>query len=147
MILAVLWSTQGGRYSSIFEAINAIASNLAPPITAVFLFGVFWRRGTHQASIATLVGGFLLGATCFASDLPVFGSEKILTHRMGVPFMMQGWWSFVACYVLFVIVSLAMPPPPPEKVDGLTWEHPLATLLHSRPPRPDPRVVAGVLSS
>ena len=31
MLLAMLWSTQGSRYSSIFEAINAIAAHLAPP--------------------------------------------------------------------------------------------------------------------
>ncbi len=30
MLMAMVWSTQGGRYSSIFEAINAIASHLAP---------------------------------------------------------------------------------------------------------------------
>jgi len=30
MLLAMAWSTQGGRYSSIFEAINATAADLAP---------------------------------------------------------------------------------------------------------------------
>src|SRR4029077_17296641 len=80
MLLAILWSTQGGRYSSIFEAINVIAADLAPPITAVFLFGVFWRRGTKEASIVTLIVGFLIGAASFILDLPVFGTEKVITH-------------------------------------------------------------------
>ena len=146
MVLAVAWSTQGGRYSSIFEAINAIASNLAPPITAVFLFGVFWRRGTKEASLTTLIFGFLLGATCFALDLPVFGSEKIITHRLGIPFMLQGWWSFCLCCVVFVAVSLATPAPAPEKVAGLTWDHPLAMIFQKkRMGSPDPRAVAAVL--
>jgi SSS family solute:Na+ symporter len=145
MILAVAWSTQGGRYSSIFEAINAIASNLSPPITVVFLFGVFWRRGTKEASFATLVSGFLLGATCFALDLPVFGTEKILTHRLGIPFMMQGFWSFFICSIFYVLVSLATPAPALEKVNGLTWEHPLAVILHAKRITPDPRVLAAVL--
>ncbi len=148
MILAVAWSTQGGRYSSIFEAINAIASNLAPPITAVFLFGVFWRRGTKEASLVTLIFGFLLGATCFALDLPVFGSEKLITTGLGIPFMLQGWWSFCACCVVFVAVSLATPAPAPEKVAGLTWEHPLAVIVQAkRIGDPDPRAVAGVLTA
>ena len=30
MVLAMVWSTQGGRYTSIFEAINAIAAHLSP---------------------------------------------------------------------------------------------------------------------
>ena len=48
MLLAMLWSTQGGRYPSIFEAINAIAAHLAPPITTVFLWGVLWRRAPSK---------------------------------------------------------------------------------------------------
>ena len=51
MVLAMLWSTQGGRFGSIFEGINAMIACLAPPITAVFLWGVFWPRGTGRASL------------------------------------------------------------------------------------------------
>jgi SSS family solute:Na+ symporter len=148
MILAVIWSTQGGRYSSIFEAINAIASNIAPPITTVFLFGVFWRRGTKEASLATLIFGFSLGAVCFLLDLPAFGSEKLITKGLGIPFLMQAWWSFCLCCVVFVVVSLLTPPPAPEKVDGLTWEHPLQVILHAKKAgSPDPRIVAAVLTA
>ena len=46
-----------------------IAADLAPPITTVFLFGVFWRRGTKEASIITLITGFLIGALSFVLDL------------------------------------------------------------------------------
>jgi SSS family solute:Na+ symporter len=148
MILAVAWSTQGGRYSSIFEAINAIASNIAPPITTVFLFGVFWRRGTKEASLATLIFGFSLGAVCFLLDLPAFGSEKLITKGLGIPFLMQAWWSFCLCSIVFVVVSLLTPPPAPEKVEGLTWEHPLEVILHAkRTGAPDPRTVAAVLTA
>jgi SSS family solute:Na+ symporter len=148
MILAVAWSTQGGRYSSIFEAINAIASNIAPPITTVFLFGVFWRRGTKEASLATLIFGFSLGAVCFLLDLPAFGSQKLITTGLGIPFLMQAWWSFCLCSIVFVAVSLCTPPPAPEKVEGLTWEHPLEVILHARKTgAPDPRTVAAVLTA
>jgi SSS family solute:Na+ symporter len=148
MILAVIWSTQGGRYSSIFEAINAIASNIAPPITTVFLFGVFWRRGTKEASLATLIFGFSLGAVCFLLDLPAFGTEKLITTGLGIPFLMQAWWGFCLCSVVFVVVSLLTPAPAPEKVDGLTWEHPLEVILHAKKiGSPDPRIVAAVLTA
>ncbi len=127
MLLAILWSTQGGRFSSIFEAINVIAADLAPPITTVFLFGVFWRRGTKEASIITLAAGFSLGAASFILDLPVIGSEKLITHGLGISFMMQAWWVFCICSVLFVIVSLLTRPPAPEKIEGLTWTNPGAS--------------------
>jgi SSS family solute:Na+ symporter len=146
MILAVLWSTQGGRYSSIFEAINVIAADLAPPITTVFLFGVFWRRGTKEASIVTLVTGFLIGAASFVLELPVFGTEKIVTHRWGISFMMQAWWVFCICSAIFVVVSLLTPPPPAEKIEGLTWDNPLAVIFGKKVEGFfDPRILAGLL--
>jgi SSS family solute:Na+ symporter len=146
MLLAVVWSTQGGRYSSIFEAINVIAADLAPPITTVFLFGVFWRRGTKEASIVTLVAGYLIGAASFMLDLPVFGNEKIITHRLGISFMMQAWWVFCICSAVYVVVSLLTPSPPPEKVDGVTWDNPLAVIFGKKLEGiSDPRIVASLL--
>ncbi len=146
MILAMAWSTQGGRYSSIFEAINAIAANLAPPITTVFLWGVFWRRGTKEAAITTLIIGFTMGAIAFMIDLPVFGTEKIITHGWGIPFMMQAWWLFCICSAIFVFVSLMTPPPPPDKIDGLTWKNPLSVIAIGKiKVISDPRIIAGML--
>ncbi len=146
MLLAILWSTQGGRFSSIFEAINVIAADLAPPITTVFLFGVFWRRGTKEAAIVTLVVGFLIGATSFVLDLPVFGTEKLITHGLGISFMMQAWWVFCICSVLFVIVSALTPAPPPEKIDGLTWTSPWSIIFGAKPQgASDPRLLTGLL--
>jgi SSS family solute:Na+ symporter len=143
MLLAMVWSTQGGKYSSIFEAINAIASDLAPPITTVFLWGVFWRRGTKQASLVTLISGFSMGIVAFILDLPVFGTEKIITHKLGIPFMMQAWWMFVICSVIFVIVSLSTPKPAEESIKSLTWEKPSKVLAQGRiTSLSDPRLLA-----
>ncbi|MGA8345153.1 MAG: sodium/solute symporter [Candidatus Sulfotelmatobacter sp.] len=147
MLLAMAWSTQGGRYSSIFEAINAIAADLAPPITVVFLWGVLWRRGTKQASLYTLISGFAMGAIAFILDLPAYGTEKIVTHRWGIPFMMQAWWMFCICSVIYVVVTLLTPAPAPESVDGLTWDHPLAAVTQEPfKGLRDPRLIATVLA-
>ena len=146
MILAMAWSTQGGRYSSIFEAINAIAAHLAPPITTVFLWGIFWRRGTKQAALTTLIIGFSLGALSFMIDLPVIGEEKIITDGWGIPFMMQAWWMFCLCSLIFVLVSLMTPKPDPQSIEGLTWNKPLQVLAQGKITRfSDPRLLAGFL--
>jgi solute:Na+ symporter, SSS family len=147
MLLAMAWSTQGGRYSSIFEAINAIAADLAPSITVVFLWGVLWRRGTKQASLITLISGFSLGVIAFVLDLPVFGAEKLITHGWGIPFMMQAWWLFCICSIIYAVVSLLTPPPAPESVEGLTWNHPLSAITEKQfEGVRDPRVIATVLA-
>jgi SSS family solute:Na+ symporter len=146
LLLAILWSTQGGRFGSIFEAINVIASDLAPPITTVFLFGVFWRRGTKEAAFVTLIAGFAMGAISFFLDLPVFGTTKLITNGLGISFLMQAWWMFCICCVIFVVSSLVTPPPLPDQIEGLTWPNPMATVF-GKPLRSmgDPRLFAALL--
>jgi SSS family solute:Na+ symporter len=146
MVLAILWSTQGARFSSIFAAINIIASDLAPPITTVFLFGVFWKRGTYQASIATLLGGLAMGIAAFLVDLPVIGNTRLLSDQLGISFLMQAWWMFCLCSLLYIAVSFATPPPRREAIEGLTWPNPFAVL--TRQPLSgagDPRIMAAIL--
>ena len=146
MLLAMAWSTQGGRYSSIFEAVNAIAAHLAPPITVVFLWGVFWRRGTKQAALITLITGFFIGVFAFLIDLPVIGTEKIITSKWGIPFMMQAWWAFCICSVIFVFVSLITPKPDLKKIEKITWKNPLQVIFQGEMKGIwDPRTIAGFL--
>ena len=60
--------------------------------------------------------------------------------------MMQAWWLFCICSVLFFVVSLTGPPPKPEQIEGLCWESPLAALSLGRfEAVKDPRLIAGVL--
>ncbi len=148
MLLAMAWSTQGGKFASIFEAINKMpAEFLAPPITTVFLWGVFWRRGTKQAALATLFLGFFFGLIAFAVDLPlitiytktvfrhgvsVVEPAQLITDIWGIPFMMQAWWGFCLCSAIFVAVSLLTPKPAPEQMEGLTWGNPLRVIFHGK---------------
>ncbi|MFC1652956.1 sodium/solute symporter [Planctomycetota bacterium] len=61
VVLAMLWSTQGGRFGSIFEAVNKIPMAFAPGITAIFLWGVFWKRGNRQGAMAALFFNVIVG--------------------------------------------------------------------------------------
>jgi SSS family solute:Na+ symporter len=82
----------------------------------------------------------------FLIDLPVFGTEKVITHGLGIPFMMQAWWMFCLCSVIFFAVSLMTPPPDPGKVAALTWKSPAAVLARGRIQGwSDPRILAGGL--
>lgn len=128
MLLAMAWSTQGAKFSSIFEAVQEIGAALAPAITAVFLWGVFWKRGTAQAAVSTLVFGFAMGATAFVLDFKDADGYKLITNGWGIPFMLQAFYMTVICSCVFYVVSKITPPPPAEKVEGLTWDNPLSAL-------------------
>lgn len=150
MLLAMAWSTQGDKFGSIFEAINKMpAQFLAPPTTVVFLWGVFWRRGTKEAAIVTLILGFVLGFVVFLVDLPVFGDTQWISdpqRGLGIPFMMQAVWGFVIWSAVFVTVSYTTPPPSEQQVAATTWTRPLAVLLDGQfAGWSDPRLLSGLL--
>jgi solute:Na+ symporter, SSS family len=157
MALAILWSTQGERFGGIFAGINQMISVLAPPISAVFLLGIFWRRGTSAAAFTTLAVGFALGIFVFLIDFPAASSLVLgldaegqpiqwITGSLGIPFMLQAWWLFVICSTLFITVSLMTPPPPEEQTERFCWKHPLSALQGPlRGGLFDPRVLSLVL--
>lgn len=146
MILAIAWSTQGDKFSSIFEAINKIASAIAPPVAVVFLFGVFSKRGTRKAAFYTLVIGLILGITCFCFDFEPISGYMYLTKGLGIPFMMQAWWLFVICTIIYFAVSKVTPAPSAEVIENYTWENPLAVITKdSFKGLSDPRLWALIL--
>ena len=146
MIMAMLWSTQGGKFTSIFEAINKIAAAMAPPITTVFLLGVFSKRGTKQASIVTLIVGFLLGVISFCLDFVPISGKMYITDGLGIPFMMQAWWLFCLCCVIYYTVSYLTPKPDPAVIAECTWKTPLSVITEGKLRGfADVRILAGLL--
>ena len=152
MTLAILWSTQGDRFGSIFEAINKMpAQFIAPPIATVLVWGVFWRRGTAQAGTFTLLFGFLAGFIVFLFDMGFgfLGGVQYVSdpvQGLGIPFLMQAWWYFCILSVVYVVISLMTPPPRAAQVEGLTWDSPLAFLRQSEIKGVrDPRLLAGLI--
>ena len=146
MLVAMLWSTQGGNFSSIFEAINKIAAAMAPPITTVFLLGVFSKRGTKEASIITLCVGFLLGIISFCLDYIPISSKMYITDGLGIPFMMQAWWLFCINCVIYYFVSYQTPKPDPIAIAECTWPSPLSVITQGKfEGIRDVRLLAGML--
>ena len=101
MVLAMLWSTQGDQFGTIFEAINKIPMTFAPAVTTVFVLGVMWRRGTKQAAMATLYVGSLVGVVYFVADLPRIGrfvlggrAPKTSPASSRIP---RSDWAFPSC--------------------------------------------------
>ncbi len=146
MLLAIAWSPIVEKFISIFDAINEILAVLSPPIAVVFLFGVFWKRGTEQAAVTAIISGIVLGLAVFLIDFPVYGDVKIITERWGIPYMMQCWWLFVVIGIIYIVVSLMTPKPRPEQIHDYTLEKPLAFITKGKVTGiTDPRILSLIL--
>ena len=47
-VLAIACSPLFGHYDTIFQGLTDLICYIAPPITAVFLLGVFWKRASGR---------------------------------------------------------------------------------------------------
>jgi SSS family solute:Na+ symporter len=122
MVLAILWSPLISHFQSIFQGIVALICYIAPPITAVFVWGVFWRRASAAGALATLSIGSALGLTVFFLDW--------FKDRTGwnVPSMMATFYLFAICSVILVVVSYLRPHRHTAASEKLVWSSPLAAL-------------------
>jgi SSS family solute:Na+ symporter len=160
MVLAMLWSTQGEQFGTIFQAINKIPMTFAPAVTTVFVLGLLWKRGTKQAAMMTLYAGSIIGVIYFLVDLPSVGKLILGAGRaharfaglvtdpaqgLGIPFMLVGPFIAVLCVVIYVITSLLTPAMDAKEVAKVCWDHPLAFLKGRLMGASDPRIVTLVL--
>lgn len=120
MVLAILWSPLIGKFESIFEAISVILAMISPPVSTVFILGVLWKRGTSQASRITLIAGMILGTITFCFDFEPISGFAYISEGLGMHFMMQAWWLFVICCLIFIVVSLLSPKPDSSQLENLT---------------------------
>ena len=124
MVAAILWSPWLEHYQSVFDGINKMIGYVAPPVTALFLWGVFWRRASATAALATAWAGTLLGVACCVFEW--CGGFQWLKETVGidVPFMLVPVFLFVVCSAILVVVSLARPESLSPEGEGLVWKKP-----------------------
>jgi SSS family solute:Na+ symporter len=111
-ILAIVCSPLFKHYPTIFEGINKLISYVAPPITAVFLLGVFWKRASGKSAFITLIAGMALGLAAFYLDW-----NNIYRHD----FMLVAFGLLVACILIMVATTVAFPEPFKAEARLLVW--------------------------
>jgi len=113
MVLAAIWAPQIVNFGSLFKYLQSVLAFISPPIVAVFLLGLFWKRTNATGAFTSLIAGLVFGI--------------FLLVFQGSTWMPQIHFLYVAPILLVltgataVLVSLAGSPPPAEKTDDYTW--------------------------
>jgi len=122
MVLAILWTPLISHYESMYQGCVALICYIAPPITAVFVLGVFWRRASAKAAMATLVIGSALGFVVFLLEW-----FKDTTGWTMTP-MLASFYLCMLCIGIGVLVSLVRPHEHTPQSEKLVWKHPWQAL-------------------
>ena len=124
VILGILWIPIMQNISGVlYEYLQKVQAYISPPIAAVFLLGIFYKRINQHGAYVTLVVGSLIGAIRIVLELaaPNLTTGSIL-HTIGtINFLTFGAWFFLFCVVLVLGVSFATKPQSMEQLAGLTY--------------------------
>jgi SSS family solute:Na+ symporter len=127
--LAIISSPIFGQKDTVFQALTDLICYVSPPITAVFLFGVFWKHATARSAYAALVLGNGIGVVIFFLDLfkEHTGWNLVIEghrHLIGIELtsMITSFYLCVLCGAIIVIVSRLFPQPLKEEARLLVWE-------------------------
>jgi len=113
-VLAIVCSPFFGHYTTLFEGINKLISYVAPPITAVFLLGVFWKRASGRSAFITLLAGIGLGFLVFVLDW---------NHLYRGDFMLTAFVLCAICFAIMVATTFLFPESFKAEVAApLVWE-------------------------
>ncbi len=107
------------RYESIFIGLNDIIAHIAPPITCVFLLGIFWKRASAVSAKYTLWIGSAIGVVVFA-----VGKLFPQSFIGQIPFLMAAFYLFCACVAMQVCFSYLYPVRHTTKSAELYWKTP-----------------------
>lgn len=124
VIIGIIWIPIMANISGVlYEYLQKVQSYIAPPITAVFLLGIFHKRINGQGAFVTLVVGFIVGAIRIVLELTKDSLDPNgLMFKLGdMNFLSFGAWFFLFCIILTIVVSLLTKAPTEEKVENLTF--------------------------
>jgi SSS family solute:Na+ symporter len=125
--LGIVWIPVMAKISGggLYQYLQSVQGYLAPPITAVFFLGLFWKRINATGATWGLGAGFVLGMTKLTIQA-FFGKGKIenpawLAAIGDFNFLYATGILFAAAAVIIVVASLLTAPPSEEKIKGLTY--------------------------
>ena len=132
VILGILWvpvieKLAGG---TMYSYLQNVQSYIAPPITAVFLLGIFSKRVNANGAIATLYSGLAIAAARLSLEVfkDSFETSSLLYQIADMNFLKFSSFFFLYCVATTILVSIFSTTTLKKDLSGLT----LSTLTNEQ---------------
>ncbi|MDZ7648165.1 MAG: hypothetical protein U5K54_13830 [Cytophagales bacterium] len=124
VVLGIAWIPIMQNISGVlYEYLQSVQSYIAPPITAVFLLGIFYKRINSKGALITLIVGMVVAFIRIGLELAIDNLEPgTMLHALGsANFLSFAAWFFLFCVILCLVVSWLTPAPSEVQIKGLTF--------------------------
>jgi SSS family solute:Na+ symporter len=123
VILGIIWipimAKIGG--GTLYKYLQSVQSYIAPPITAVFLLGILWKRINAKAAIITLLSGLVVAALRIAAEINIENLTGIAHSFAAINFAHMAIFMFIFSIILCISVSLITTAPNYKAIKGLAF--------------------------
>ena len=113
LVVSALWAPQIERMPSLWQYLQAVLAYAVPPVVALFVVGLFWRRANATGANAT----FIIGTLCGAGLLLV----NAVLHLTHLHFLYVAPILFAIDVAILVTVSLLWPSSAKPDSGELHW--------------------------
>ena len=107
VVIGVIWIPLIRHLSNqIYQYLQSVQAYISPPITAVFLTGILWKKSTGKAAFITLITGGILGAFRFILDIISKSSDVGWFKGFAeLSFLNYCIIMFIICLMLLIVLS------------------------------------------
>ncbi|MBZ3885372.1 Sodium/glucose cotransporter 5 [Sciurus carolinensis] len=117
---------QGSNSGQLFIYMQSVTSSLAPPVTAVFILGIFWPRANEQGAFWGLMAGLVLGGLRLVLEFlhpapPCGDPDTRPTILSSIHYLHFAIALFVLTTAVVAAGSLLTSPPQTVQIENLTW--------------------------
>jgi SSS family solute:Na+ symporter len=120
ILVAAVYAPLIERFGSLFQYFQSTLAYIVPPIVAVYLGGLFWRRPSGSGAFWAVVSGLLLGLALF-----LFKEVTDIWSSAGLPtvhFTYMAVIMFVFTFLVMALVSLTSEAPSSEALSGVIFD-------------------------
>jgi solute:Na+ symporter, SSS family len=114
LVVAIIWAPFIAQFDTLYNYLQSVLSYLVPPVVAVFLMGIGWKRVNATAAFLTLVILQPLGVIAF-----IFIE---VNEVIELQFLYASGIGFATALVMLTVISIVGKTPDLEKTDELTWK-------------------------
>ena len=123
VILGIIWIPIMERIGGgvLYQYLQSVQSYIAPPITAVFLLGILWKRVTSDAALATLFSGVFVAVARISAELMKEDLTGFMYTFATINFSHMCIFMFLFSVSVCIAVTLFQERPSLANVSGLTF--------------------------
>lgn len=101
VVLASIWATQIDKIAdTLWLYLQLVLSFICPPVVAVFILGLFWKKANGTGAISSLITGLILALFLLFSK-----SYALVPFINDIHFLHMAFFLFLICMMVHIIVS------------------------------------------